>query len=190
MRKKPGTQPLVNFCRTIDHFQRKAIFTCWRLSVTVIPASLVPRPPTDFISQRYIPSPPFPVCDVVLIPGLLPIFLHGCEIKSGRGLGTRLMWYIDWWFFVYTVDVWIPCLYLMHLWSMSILGKCTLHFEHDSVMKNYIRFCKICTWGYRDYKLSEHSEFPWQPLQYPTGHFWIINISISILTVWLDAIIL
>ena len=28
--------------------------------------------------------------DVVLIPGLLPIFLHSCEIKSGSGLGTRL----------------------------------------------------------------------------------------------------
>ena len=28
--------------------------------------------------------------DVVLIPGLLPIFLHSCEIKSGWGLGTRL----------------------------------------------------------------------------------------------------
>ena len=27
---------------------------------------------------------------IVLIPGLLPIFLHGCEIKSGSGLGTRL----------------------------------------------------------------------------------------------------
>ena len=38
----------------------------------------------------YYPSPPFPVRDIVLIPGLLPIFLHGCEIKSGRGLGTRL----------------------------------------------------------------------------------------------------
>ena len=37
------------------------------------------------------PSPPFPVCDIVLIPVLLPIFLHGCEIKSGSGLGTRLM---------------------------------------------------------------------------------------------------
>ena len=36
------------------------------------------------------PSPPFPVRDVVLIPGLLPIFIHGCEIKSGSGLGTRL----------------------------------------------------------------------------------------------------
>ena len=29
--------------------------------------------------------------NVVLIPGLLPIFLHGCEIKSGCGLGTRLV---------------------------------------------------------------------------------------------------
>ena len=28
--------------------------------------------------------------DVVLLPGLLLIFLHGCEIKSGWGLGTRL----------------------------------------------------------------------------------------------------
>ena len=31
-------------------------------------------------------SPPFPVHDIVLIPGLLQIFLHGCEIKSGSGL--------------------------------------------------------------------------------------------------------
>ena len=30
-------------------------------------------------------------CEVVLIPGLLPIFLHRCEIKSGWGLGTRLL---------------------------------------------------------------------------------------------------
>ena len=36
-------------------------------------------------------SPSFPVRDVVLIPGLLPIFLYGCEIKSRSGLGTRLM---------------------------------------------------------------------------------------------------
>ena len=35
-------------------------------------------------------SPPFPVRNVVLVPGLLPIFLHGCKIKSGSGLGTRL----------------------------------------------------------------------------------------------------
>ena len=33
--------------------------------------SLVPRPLPDFISQ--------------------PIFLHGCDIKSGSGLGTRLV---------------------------------------------------------------------------------------------------
>ena len=85
--------------------------------------SLVPRPLPDFISQpwrkigrrpgiktmsqtgngglgstnrvhvTYQPSPPFPVRDVVLLPGLLPIFLYGCEIKSGRGLGTRLYKY-------------------------------------------------------------------------------------------------
>jgi len=26
----------------------------------------------------------------VWLPGLLPIFFHDCEIKSGRGLGTKL----------------------------------------------------------------------------------------------------
>ena len=36
------------------------------------------------------PGPPFPIRDVVMVPGLLPIFLYGCEIKSGSGLGTRL----------------------------------------------------------------------------------------------------
>ena len=41
-------------------------------------------------TQFVLPSPPFPVRDVVLVPGLLPVFLHGCEIKSGSGLGTRL----------------------------------------------------------------------------------------------------
>ena len=28
---------------------------------------------------------------VVMIPGLLPIFLHSCKIKSGSGLGMRLL---------------------------------------------------------------------------------------------------
>ena len=42
-------------------------------------------------------SPPFPArdVDVAMIPGLLPIFLHGCEIKSGSGLGTRLVEHDD-----------------------------------------------------------------------------------------------
>ena len=44
--------------------------------------------------EKYKPSPPFPVRDVVLLPGLLPIFLHGCEIKSGSGLGTMLTWHM------------------------------------------------------------------------------------------------
>ena len=42
---------------------------------------------TNRVHVTYIPSHPFPVRDVVLIPGL---FLHGCEIKSRWGLGTRL----------------------------------------------------------------------------------------------------
>ena len=45
---------------------------------------------TNRVHSKYWLSPPFPVRDVVLITGLLPIFLHGCEIKSGSGLGTRL----------------------------------------------------------------------------------------------------
>ena len=36
------------------------------------------------------PSPPFPIHDVVMVPGLLLTFLHSCEIKSGSGLGMRL----------------------------------------------------------------------------------------------------
>ena len=40
------------------------------ISTQLVVSSLVPKPLPDFIS--------------------LPIFLHGCEIKSGSGLGTRL----------------------------------------------------------------------------------------------------
>ena len=39
----------------------------------MVTCSLVPGPLPDFISQLWI-----------------PIFLQGCEIKSGSGLGTRL----------------------------------------------------------------------------------------------------
>ena len=35
------------------------------------------------------PYPPFPICHVVMVQALLPIFLHGCEIKPGGSLGTR-----------------------------------------------------------------------------------------------------
>ena len=71
--------------------------------------SLAPRPLPDLISQPWrnigrrpgiiatsrtrnggLVSPSFLARDIVLIPGLLPIFLHGCEIKSLNGLGTRL----------------------------------------------------------------------------------------------------
>ena len=50
------------------------------------------------------PSPPFLVRDVVMVPGLLPTFLHSCEIKSGSGLGWRLpcvlhTWHIANWVF-------------------------------------------------------------------------------------------
>ena len=35
-------------------------------------------------------SLPFPVCGVAMVAGLLLIFLHICEIKSGSYLGVRL----------------------------------------------------------------------------------------------------
>ena len=35
-------------------------------------------------------DPPFLVCDVVMVSGLLLSFVHSCKIKSGSGLGTRL----------------------------------------------------------------------------------------------------
>ena len=44
------------------------------------------------LSRRYVlTEPTFPVSDVAMIPGLLPIFLHSCGSKSGSGLGTRLV---------------------------------------------------------------------------------------------------
>ena len=72
-----------------------------KTSIVMVVLSLVPRPHPDFISQPWRkskePSPHYVLtestisgCDVVLIPGLLPIFLHSCEKKSGCGLGTRL----------------------------------------------------------------------------------------------------
>ena len=33
------------------------------------------------------PSLPFPACDIVLIPGFLPIFLHSCKINPGVAWG-------------------------------------------------------------------------------------------------------
>ena len=53
-------------------------------------AEMVDSVSTNRVHITYWPNSPFPVCDVLLIPGLVPIFLHGCKTKSGRGLGTRL----------------------------------------------------------------------------------------------------
>ena len=68
-------------------------------------------------SPHYV-SPPFPVCDVVLVPGLLPIFLHSCEIKSGNGLGmklckpcSRMKWHLK---LIKTVYVGTDCEHLSH----------------------------------------------------------------------------
>ena len=37
------------------------------------------------------PSLPFLANDIVMVPGLLLSFLHSCEMKSGSGLGIRLL---------------------------------------------------------------------------------------------------
>ena len=49
--------------------------------------AIITKPSTHNVITEYTISSR----GVVLIPGLLPIFLHGCEIKSGSGLGTRLV---------------------------------------------------------------------------------------------------
>ena len=38
--------------------------------------------------------PPFLVCDIVMVPTLLPSSLYSCEIKSGTGLGVWLAYYM------------------------------------------------------------------------------------------------
>ena len=50
------------------YFMKWEVYLFWLIA----DGSLVPRPLPDFISQPWT------------------IFLHGCEIKSGRGLGARL----------------------------------------------------------------------------------------------------
>ena len=47
----------------------------YAINITIVSTSLVPRPPPDFISQLW---------------RKLNFFLHGCERKSGSGLGMRL----------------------------------------------------------------------------------------------------
>ena len=56
----------------------------WWVSVGFIYRSVTIRPSTIFtvVSRN----------DASLVPRPLPDFLHGCEIKSGSGLGTRLEW--------------------------------------------------------------------------------------------------
>ena len=71
-----------------------------KTSIFMIVLSLVPRPHPDFISQPWRKigrtestlhtESTISGHDIVLIPGLLPIFLHGCKINPGCGLGTRL----------------------------------------------------------------------------------------------------
>ena len=87
----------------------------YNLYIPLFIVASFPRPLPDFISQpwrkigrrpgiktmsrtgngglgQYKPSPPFPVHDVVLIPGLLPIFLHGCEINLGGAWGRGYLY--------------------------------------------------------------------------------------------------
>ena len=45
----------------------------------------------DSVRTNGVHNFPFPVHDVIMIIGLLPIFLHNCKIKSGSDLGMRLL---------------------------------------------------------------------------------------------------
>ena len=46
---------------------------------------------TNWVHITYWPSPPFPIRDVTMFLCLLLIFPYSCEIKSGSGLGVRLL---------------------------------------------------------------------------------------------------
>ena len=95
--KKTASILIVGFLFSNPHFDGRLNNATPRLYLTAV-EKIGSRPGIITMSQNrngghglYKPSPPFPVRDVLMIPGLLPIFLHGCEIKSGSGLGTRLL---------------------------------------------------------------------------------------------------
>ena len=73
--------------------------------------SLVPRSHPDFISD--------------------PIFLHGCEIKSGRGLGTRL----------------VPaCIQELILWRLQLVWKQTQY----KTTSHYTKQCHVTVYQVYD----------------------------------------
>ena len=91
---------------------------------------------TNQVHIMYWLNPPFPAHDIAMIPGLLPIFLHGCEIKSVSGLGTRLGQ--KWVLFSKTVILTLPSLIPQALLgrrldtaSNSILFRANCSIQHS-----------------------------------------------------------
>ena len=100
---------------------------------------------------------PFPVHDVLLIPGLLLIFLHGCEIKSGRDLGTRVSLktsscLLDWCLIVlHVIQWWLimaggPSCFLMYLGYFVVPRRVSWCFivSFDISFSHCVSWCWVC----------------------------------------------
>ena len=94
---------------------------------------------TNRVHVTYWPSPPFPVRDIVLLPGLLPIFSYGCEIKSGRGLGTRLQNSCEW---VTTKKIWFCGDSLTEVTKFACTCRCDL-FQKCMIISTRLRLYKV-----------------------------------------------
>ena len=121
----------------------------------------------------------FPVRDVVLIPGLLPIFLHGCEIKSGSGLGTRLPTHCECSWRVATMNIFISLLRWAHFlsvmtaslpvllswwWHESVEGFSMLVSVPDPKPTSACVLYWSTKWGMEQRLFSFHSPSQWKPL--------------------------
>ena len=71
---------------TISKRLGKLLLFAQLLTGRIVHVAIITKPSPHYVITEFTISGR----DVVLLPGLLPIFLHGCKIKSGWGLGTRL----------------------------------------------------------------------------------------------------
>ena len=81
----PGPSQI--FLTAVEKNQEKA----WDQNYVTDRPEMVDSVSINRVHVTYWPSPRSSVRDVILIPGFLLIFLHGCKIKSGRGQGMRLV---------------------------------------------------------------------------------------------------
>ena len=88
----------------------------------------------NWVHIMYQPSSPFPLHDIAMV---LPTFLHGCEIKSGSGLGTGLLYALYLWNVLYrdSSDVYV------HTWTIPWVETCKhMYFKthNNSIIQHLI----------------------------------------------------